>query len=171
LSEPDPKWKEKPDITYEQYFKSPWSMPSEAAVQVARLMERTVGAEKTKALLRQLFVDNAIEMMRRDNNRLIETFDDFSKLLESMLQSQVNQHAMEYILEYEGPNRVRSRMSSCLWAKSFKEMGAEDLGVVMRCGWEPAYFEGFSPHLRVTVNKLLMRGDDCCDLFFNWGET
>jgi len=42
------KWHDKFEISYKQYFKAPWSMPSEAAVQIARLMEKTIGTEKNK---------------------------------------------------------------------------------------------------------------------------
>jgi hypothetical protein len=118
------KWKEKLEVTYEEYFKSPWSMPSEAAVQVARLMEKTIGAEKTRELLKQHFIDKAVEMMRTENNQPLESFSDFTTLLESMLQSPINQHAMEFTLERESSRRLRSRVSSCLWAKTFRNMGA-----------------------------------------------
>ena len=164
------KWHDKFEISYKQYFKAPWSMPSEAAVQIARLMEKTIGTEKSKTLLTQLFNENAIKMTEEDNQNPINSFEDFTKLLESMLNTEVNQHAMDYTLVYEGRGRVRALVSKCLWVESFTEMDAADLGIVMRCGWEPVYFEGFSPNLKVTHNKLLMKGDDCCDICFEWKE-
>ena len=43
---PNPKWKEKVDITYEEYFNPPWYIPHIGIVQIARELEKEVGREK-----------------------------------------------------------------------------------------------------------------------------
>ena len=44
------KWKEKVDLTYEEYFKSP-PHPGEAYITLVREMEQTLGREKAHEIL------------------------------------------------------------------------------------------------------------------------
>jgi hypothetical protein len=47
----NPKWKEKMDITYEEYFNPPWYIPHIGIVRIARELENELGKEKAHNIM------------------------------------------------------------------------------------------------------------------------
>ena len=59
---------------------------------------------------------------------------------------------------------------ACLWADTWREWGAEDIGYVYECKPDFAAIKALHPNLRLERTKTLMQGDDCCDFKFIWEE-
>ena len=61
------------------------------------------------------------------------------------------------------PTVVEVRVTRCLWAQTFREAGAADIGYAMVC--HPDFLAGpaFNPKIRMTRTKTLMLGDDLCN--------
>lgn len=66
------------------------------------------------------------------------------------------------------PEACELRVTECLWATTFREMGAEDLGYLLFCNSDYAQCQGFNPRIRLVRTKTLMQGDDCCNHRFVW---
>ena len=66
------------------------------------------------------------------------------------------------------PQACELRVTECLWAKTFREMGAEDIGYLLFCNSDYAQCQGFNPKIRLVRTKTLMQGDDCCNHRFVW---
>ena len=60
------------------------------------------------------------------------------------------------------------KVTECLWAKTFREMAAEDIGYSLLCHTDFADCQGFNPRITLTRSKTLMQGDDCCNHRFVW---
>lgn len=58
------------------------------------------------------------------------------------------------------------RVTECLWAKTFREAGAADIGHAVCCAGDWANCRAFNPKLRLERTKTLMQGDDCCN--YRW---
>ena len=58
------------------------------------------------------------------------------------------------------------RITECLWAKTFREAGAEDIGHAVCCAGDWAMCQAFNPKMRLTRTKTLMQGDDYCN--YRW---
>jgi hypothetical protein len=58
------------------------------------------------------------------------------------------------------------RITECLWAKTFREAGAADIGHPVCCAGDSANCQAFNPKMRLERTKTLMQGDDCCD--YRW---
>ena len=58
------------------------------------------------------------------------------------------------------------RVSECLWAKTFRELEAGDIGYACVCTRGSAAGRGFNPKLKLIRNKNLMQGDDYCQ--YRW---
>jgi hypothetical protein len=54
-------------------------------------------------------------------------------------------------------------ITECLWAKTFREADAADLGYAMICHPDYAYCQAFNPKIRMIRTKTLMQGDECCN--------
>jgi hypothetical protein len=61
------------------------------------------------------------------------------------------------------PKAAEFKVSECLWAKTFREAKAGDLGYALVCDSDYAAAEGFNPKMRMIRTKTLMQGHDCCN--------
>jgi len=55
------------------------------------------------------------------------------------------------------------RVSECLWAKTFREADAADLGFKLICSADYVTAEAFNPNIQLVRDKTLMQGHDCCN--------
>jgi hypothetical protein len=66
------------------------------------------------------------------------------------------------------PTSYEIRITECLWAQTFRESSAVDLGFATICYGDEAMATGFDPRLKLTRTKTLMNGDDCCHFRWVW---
>lgn len=62
------------------------------------------------------------------------------------------------------------KVSECLWAKTFREGNAADIGYAGVCHPDFAACQAFNPKIRMIRTKTLMQGDDCCNHRWVWEE-
>ena len=55
------------------------------------------------------------------------------------------------------------RVTECIWAKTFREADAADLGYATECHRDFATCQAFNPKIKLIRTKTLMQGDDCCN--------
>jgi hypothetical protein len=70
-------------------------------------------------------------------------------------------------IEYT-PNSYEMKITECLWAQTFREVNAADLGFATLCYGDEAMAAAFDPRLKLTRTKTLMNGDDCCHFRWVW---
>ncbi len=61
------------------------------------------------------------------------------------------------------PNAFEVEITECLWAKTFRDADAPDLGYICICHPDFAMAEGFNPKIKLIRTKTLMQGHDCCN--------
>lgn len=61
------------------------------------------------------------------------------------------------------------KVTECLWAKTFRELGAANVGYPLICHPDYASCQGFNPLITMSRSKTLMQGDDCCNPRWVWG--
>lgn len=71
------------------------------------------------------------------------------------------------ILE-DSANVFAIKVKECLWAKTFRESDAADIGYAAICHGDFAMAKAFNPKLRMLRTKTLMQGHDCCDHKWVW---
>jgi hypothetical protein len=76
----------------------------------------------------------------------------------------VIQHALEAEIVEQSPEAFEYRVKRCLWAKTFRDEGAGDIGYALVCYPDYAVARGLNPKLQLIRMKTLMEGDDSCSL-------
>jgi len=66
------------------------------------------------------------------------------------------------------PKSYEMKITECLWAQTFREANAADLGFATLCYGDEAMAAAFDPRLKLTRTKTLMNGDDCCHFRWVW---
>ena len=77
-------------------------------------------------------------------------------------------HVLTVEIVEDTPQAIEVKVTECLWAKTFREMGAADIGYSLICYRDYADCQGFNPNITLTRSKTLMQGDDCCNHRFVW---
>ena len=155
--EQNPRWKEKVDVTYEDYFNPPWYIPHIGIVQIARELETEVGKEKACSIISRAVDKLAYDWAQKMTAGVsVDSLGDLEKGLAPI-------HDLSDF-------RIGSGSGGCLWAKSFREMGAEDIGYLWACGADHAIMRALNPRIRLRQGKTRMHGCDSCDSQVTWDE-
>jgi hypothetical protein len=77
-------------------------------------------------------------------------------------------HVLTYAIVEDTPQAFEVRVTECLWATTFRELGAAELGYVLICHPDFAYCQGFDPRIRLRRTKTLMQGECHCDHRWIW---
>lgn len=62
------------------------------------------------------------------------------------------------------------KITECLWAKTFREADAADIGYAVICHPDYAYCQAFNPKIRMIRTKTLMQGDEYCNHRWVWED-
>lgn len=66
----------------------------------------------------------------------------------------------------ESPNVFEIEFTECLWAKTFREADASEIGYAGVCYQDYPMTKAFNPNIKLIRDKTLMQGQDCCH--FKW---
>jgi desulfoferrodoxin (superoxide reductase-like protein) len=163
---PNPKWKEKMGITYEQHLLETFA-PS---IRMAREFEKTIGKKKTHEIIKNMRERDEAQSARQTGER--EHFEDFQGFLSWIKKTYASpywSHILTYTLK-EALQEYWFTCTECLYAKTFRDQGAADLGYIMLCDTDFAATPAFHPKLRLERTKTLMQGDECCNFHCIWEE-
>ena len=66
------------------------------------------------------------------------------------------------------PKSYEMKVNECLWAQTFREANAGDIGFASICYADEAIAAAFDERIKLTRTKALMKGDDCCHFRWVW---
>jgi hypothetical protein len=72
-------------------------------------------------------------------------------------------HALTFEVVEDTENTFEVRIKECLWAKTFRDADAADLGYAYVCHADFAMAQAFNPKLHLTRDTTLMQGDSYCN--------
>jgi hypothetical protein len=127
-----------------------------------RGLEKEIGKDKLYALIKKINDAGAkAEMAAMAKAQGLSTLEDYTKpfLNPNGLYAKV----LTFEVVENTPKAVEIKVSECLWAKTFREAEAGDLGYALVCDSDYAAAEGFNPKMRMIRSKTLMQGHDCCN--------
>ena len=163
------KSQEKMDITYEEFFNPPPSIPHRGLVRLVRELEQTIGKEKAHEIVVRTAEKLAVEGIKKGiEEEPVNSFEDFIRGRSS--RGPISSHATSEELLEATSNTLVFNMTECLWAKTWKELNASDIGYLWNCKPDFAVVQAIHPRLKLKRTKTLMQGDDCCDFTYYWEE-
>jgi hypothetical protein len=124
--------------------------------------------------------DKLIEMLKRLNSDAVakrqkESIKDLPKTdLETFLaRSKFGMNRfVKHVLTWEDSEQtaksIRTKFTECLWATTFREVNASDIGYAAICYPDYAAASAFNPRIKLIRSTTLMEGHDCCDFHYIW---
>jgi hypothetical protein len=77
-------------------------------------------------------------------------------------------HVLTVAIVEETDKAIENRVTECLWAKTFREANAADIGYATICYPDFASARAFNPKLKLVRTKTLMQGDNHCNHRWVW---
>lgn len=154
--------------TYEQHFRDVYA----GTVLLARKLEQVLGSEKAFEIVGKVFERYAVESTKRHmaERGPIKNFEDFKAFVKEEQKSPFWSHVLTVTFPEETPEKIVFHVTECLWAETFKEMNAADLGYIMICHPDFATVQTYHPKIKLKRTKTLMQGNSCCDHTFYWED-
>jgi len=128
-----------------------------------------------ESFARQMGRDNLLEMIRKDleeSSRLsakntVERLqkNDFATY-KAMYKEKPDgfwEHIQTMVITEESDTVIASKVTECLYAKTFRDAGAADIGYAWSCHGDFAWAQAYNPKLRLIRDKTLMNGDEYCN--------
>lgn len=84
--------------------------------------------------------------------------------------SRFMKHALTFDIIEDTDSVFEIRVTECLWAKTFRENGASDIGYATLCHTDYAGCQAFNEKIRMTRSRTLMQGNNYCDHRWIWEE-
>jgi hypothetical protein len=163
------KFQGKVEITYEQYFQD----RCRSTVELVKALEHALGKDKTLEIVRKWARErekSAVESIKNEmSKKPIRNFQDFKLFMKEGNKSPFWTHVLTLSSE-ETPNKFCDHVTECLWAKTYKEMNATDLGYILHCRPDFAMAKAYHPKIRLNRTKTLMQGDKYCNHTWYWKE-
>ncbi len=171
MSSDNPKWKEKMDITYEEFFNQPVYIPNMGVVLLTRALERELGKEKAHEILFNTAKKANVDMIKGlKKHGDVNSLRDFLELVNELTDNPIFEHAVSGETVELTDDRLVHRNTKCLFAKAWREMDAADIGYLLNCRGDIIIAETASPHLTLKLSKTIMQGDEYCLYEYTWRE-
>ena len=68
---------------------------------------------------------------------------------------------------HRSDTRYDFNVTRCAYAEMYKALDLVDLGLVLSCGRDHPFFEGFNPGIRLARTYTILEGADHCDFRFS----
>lgn len=153
---PPAAWSQKADVTWEQIFRFAYQKD---LIPILKSLAAQMGREKFCKMLEDTVCGIASKGMAGKTlpERDFETFRASMRAMPPLYKS-----ALDFEVVEDSPAALEYRVKHCLWAKSFRESEAGDLGYAIVCSADFAIAAAFNPKLKLAREKTLMQGQENC---------
>jgi hypothetical protein len=141
------------DIAFKYYY-----------IPVMKEMAEQFGKEKFIEILKKASADASADSMKKMARVFPGT--DLTMMALVYKTNPLFQHALVYDTVEQSDKALELKVHQCLWAKTFREVNAGDIGYAAICYADYAMTTAFNPKIKLIRSKTLMEGHECCNLRF-----
>ncbi len=147
-------------MTYAEYFHAMTSR----TVSIIRDFETAFGKEEVERVLTEWSERVGQELAPKN----ISDFAGFKEYWKSTLESENWSNILTCSFTEESEKKLACRYSECLWAKTLKDLDAEDIGYILFCHPDFAMAKAIHPNLRLERSRTIMQDHGFCNHTFFW---
>lgn len=160
-----PKFLESSNMTFQEVF----DFAFKTFVPVLQDLAKELGEEQVFAVLKKLASESALRAGQAAAQQVpTNNFAAFHARLREA--NHFWSHVLTFEIVEDTPQAFEVKVTECLWAKTFREIGAAEIGYWLICHPDYAYCQGFNPRISMSRSKTLMQGESYCDHRWVWGE-
>jgi L-2-amino-thiazoline-4-carboxylic acid hydrolase len=137
-------------------------------IEVMQFLAKEIGKDKFMEMLKR----DGDEWAKREAEKGLKTLaaNDFDTFRAGTRKkpNRFWEHVITSSLVEDTGLAIEKKVTECLWAKTYREAKAADLGYVLCCYPDFPSASAFNPKIRLIRTKTLMQGDDCCNFRWVW---
>ncbi|HVP90140.1 MAG TPA: L-2-amino-thiazoline-4-carboxylic acid hydrolase [Terriglobales bacterium] len=127
-----------------------------------RGLEKELGKEKFVALMKRVIDEEVLKESAETAKRLGR--NDLAAYVQDLKKpDRFWSNALTFEIVEDTPKAFEVKITECLWAKTYRDAKAADLGYLLSCYGDYASASGFNPKMRMIRTKTLMQGDPFCN--------
>ena len=150
-------------------FQSVFSFAFGTFIPLLQKLAEELGEQQVLSTLRMLACGSGFRAGQAEARRL--PANDFAAFHRRLREpNHFWKHALTFDIVENTPRTFSLRVAECLWAKTFREIGAEELGYALICLPDYEICRGFNPRITMSRSKTLMEGHDHCDHCWTWRD-
>lgn len=119
-----------------------------------------IGQEKFIELLKESSKRIHLSDINKDTNYTRRTFNRWSSFVKKANENMNDRLTYEILADED--NKLEIKFTECLWAKTFIEAEASDIGFAGICYQDFAMTKSYNPKIKLIREKTLMQGNECC---------
>lgn len=139
-------------------------------IPVMQILANEIGKEKFVEMLKKASSEAAAQNIKRQTQNIPKK--DFPTFLTTFYEPMKKSYFWKHVLTYEDIEKTEKtfevKISECLWAKTFRDAKASDIGYASICYPDYAMASAFNPKIKMIRSKTLMQGHDCCNHRYVW---
>ena len=156
------KFLEDSNMTFQEVF----DFAFKSLIPVLQGLAKELGKDHFLEALRKVAFECALKT-GQDTARQLQS-NDLAAFKAAGEPGHFGKHVLTLEIVKDTPQVFEVQVTECLWAKTFREMGAAEIGYSLICHRDYADCQGFNPRITLIRSKTLMQGDDCCNHRFVW---
>jgi hypothetical protein len=158
---PSPKHKfaEDSKMSFEEVFNVAYK---DGSIPLLKALANDVGKEKFIEMLKKATAQVVDEATKKQAEKLPKR-DLAAFLAEVKADSYFWKHVLTFGFVEDTEKAAEIKVTECLWAKTFREADAADIGYATLCYGDYAAAPAFNPKMKMIRTKTLMQGHDCCN--------
>ena len=149
-------------ITFRQFYRSRYR----EAIDLAKALKEEMGDEKAIEFIKQhtaqkMAAYGKSQAEKTEDNSLHQYTEQFRNI-----DNYKNTLTMEIVEDSD--QAFELKVSECMWASTFRDADAGDIGFAMVCHGDYAWAEGYNPKIKLVRDKTLMQGAPYCNHRYVW---
>lgn len=140
-------------------------MEAAVLIPVIRAMQTEFGEARVNEVVGRAIRGIARAQGEAERERAnIKTMADLAKMRE---RGPLAEGSLILEVIQQDDERFGFNVTRCKFMEMYEEMGARDLGFLLSCGRDFAYFEGLAPDVAFERTQTRMEGADFCDFRYH----
>ena len=134
-------------------------------IRLAKALEKEMGQEKFLAFLKE---KTRTELLTAGQEQAKRSPDASLQTYTKTFKSPVYDIPLTKEVVEDTEKAFELKITECLWAATFLQAKAGEIGYAAVCYGDYAWAEGFNPKIKLVRDKTLMQGHDCCNHRYVW---
>ena len=149
-------------LTYKQFF----AVRYRNSIELAKALTEEIGKEKTIALLKKHTAARMTKQGQAQAKRSPDT--NFSTYVATFKDPETFKNTLTMEIVEDTDTVFELKVTECLWAKTYLDADAGDIGYASVCYGDYAWAESFNPQIKMVRDKTLMEGAPICNHRYIW---
>jgi predicted ArsR family transcriptional regulator len=130
------------------------------AAPLIEAFAQEIGRPRAMEIVKQTI----IEIARQQGQELAEAMGGCSLAhFAASLENWKKGDALSIEVIEQTETRFDFNVTRCRYAEMYRQLGMEELGLLLSCNRDKALIEGFNPQISLQRTQTIMEGASCCD--------